>query len=333
VIPARLLGTGSALPARRVTTAEVAARVGKDAAEIEARTGIRTRFWAEPGATMADLGAEALRRALAAAGMPAAELRRLIFVSTTGGDYTTPATANSILHALGVDHGRCDAFDLANACVGFLTALDLGARSVATGTGPVGIVVVELMTRFISPDDARPYVIFGDAAGAVVLGPGRPDEGLAGVALGNEGARGGTVVIHHPALTGKAEHFLFAASSREMNQIATEAMIKSAAAALDQAGVTLEEVAWFLPHQPNGRMLEGLVDAFRVDRGRVVPVVEEIGSVGAASIPVSLDRLLRSGRVQPGDRMLMVSVGSGLAYGAVIYQVAGSPAGIRNVRQ
>src|SRR5262249_19289553 len=156
----------------------------------------------EPSTKSAPLGAEALRRALDAAAVAPGELRRLIFVTSTGGDYLFPATANAVAQALGIE-GTCDCLDINNACMGFLTAFDLGVRSVATGLYPLGIVVVELPSHHITPSDPRPYLVFGDAAGAVVLGPGRPGEGIRGVSLANNGALVDAVTLAHPGPSGR----------------------------------------------------------------------------------------------------------------------------------
>jgi 3-oxoacyl-(acyl-carrier-protein) synthase III len=323
MIPARILGTGSVLPGRAVPTAEVAARAypDRDPAVIEAKTGIHTRHWAEPGALTVPLAAEALRKAAAAAGMDVTDLRRVILVTSTQGDYMGPATANMLIHELGLDD-RADGFDVVNACMGFLSGFDLGARSVATGLGPVGVVAAELMSRYIRPEDPRPYAVFGDAVGAVILGEARPGEGVLGSFLRNDGSNGRTVWAELPALTRKVEHVQFSLPNQAMGAIAVSAIRRGADAVLAACGATMGDIDWVLPHQPNGSMLDVIVETLGVDRARVVPVVSEIGSVVSASIPVSLDRLMRTRPVRSGDRILMIGVGSGLAYGAILYRVA-----------
>jgi len=323
MIPVRILGTGGALPGRPIPTAEVVARSmpGKDPAVTEAKTGIRFRHWAEPGALMSDLAASALREAVAAAGLAPADLRRVILVTSTGGDCIGPATANAVIHALGIDN-RCDGFDVVNACMGFLTAFDLAARSVATGLSPVGIVAVEMMSRFIRPEDPRPYLVMSDGAAAAVVGPGRPGEGILGTFAGNDGGHGGTVYAEHPARTRQVEPVKFAIPSGDMGRLVIDAIQRSARAVLDQCGEDIAAVDWVLPHQPNGSMLDTMVQTLGIDRARFVPVVGEVGSIVSASIPTSLDRLMRTRPVKPGDRILMIGVGSGLAYGAILYRVA-----------
>jgi 3-oxoacyl-(acyl-carrier-protein) synthase III len=270
---------------------------------------------------MADIGAEALRGALSAAGLAPADLRRLIMVCSSSGDYTSPATANAVANALGIVD-TCDCFDVHNACAGFLTGLDVASRSVATGLAPTGIVVIELMSQFITPEDPRPYVVFGDAAVGVIVGEGRPGEGIRGAHLRNRPALEGVTIIPHPRFSGHHETVRFAVSHREMSESVVDMLVSASRRALEQAGDTMADVDWILPHQPNGRMLDALAEALGADPGRMVRIVHEVGSVAAASIPLSLDRLLRTRDVRPGHRILMVGVGSGVAYGAILYRVA-----------
>ncbi len=243
MIATRILGTGSVLPGRAVTTAEVTALATPDrsAAEIEAKTGIHTRRWAGPDARVAPIAAEALRRALAAAGLEPSALRRIILATSTGGDTLVPATANAVACELGL-HGVCDAFDVNNACSGFLTAFDLGARSTATGLGPVGVVAVELMSHVIRADDPRPFLVFGDAAGAVILGEGRPGEGVLGVSLGNDGSHGSTAYLKQPRYAGAIETVRFGISNKTMSDGAVGKIVESTWRALEQAGERIEDV-------------------------------------------------------------------------------------------
>jgi 3-oxoacyl-[acyl-carrier-protein] synthase-3 len=325
MIPVRILGSGSLLPGRAVTTAEVCAPAypGRDPAEVIERTGIHTRHWADPGTTHASLAADVMRLALDDAGVRPGELTRLIQLNCTGGDTLLPATANAIGDALDL-HGTCDCIDLNNACTGFLTAFDLAARCVATGMGPVGVVVSELWSRHLEPSDPRSYVIFGDAAAAVVLGAATregPAAGLRSSWLRNDGALRGSVTLAHSGLTHNREIVRFGVSNQKITEEATEALLESARQALDLAGVTMDDIAWVLPHQPNGRMLDLLIRELGIAGHKLVRVVDQIGSVGAASVPVSLDRLRRSGKLRPGDLLLLLAVGSGISYGGMVYEV------------
>ena len=322
MIPARIVATASHLPGPPVPNRDLAAALGGlDPAVLEGKTGIATRHWITPGTTAASMGATVLRDALDRAGLRPVDLARVIFVSTSGGDHLCPATANDVCLALDLD-GSCDCFDVNNACMGFLSALDIAARSVATGMGPVGIVVVETLSPFLSPENPRPYLVVGDAAAAAVIGPGRPGEGILAIRMGNRGRLNGSVTIGHPGLSGARELIQFAASHNDLTAFATAALKDSTDAVLRDAGCALDDVDWVLTHQPNGRMLERIVEHLGVPAHKVVPVVREIGSVAAASIPVSLDRLYRTRDVRPGHKVLLAGVGAGMSYGAALYQVA-----------
>jgi len=322
VIPVRVAGTGSVLPGRAVTTAELVERVSprRHAADTEARTGVRLRHFVDSDATAADLGARALGEALALAEMPAEALSRIIFVSSSGGDVLSPATANRVAAALGL-RGTCDCFDINNACMGFLTAFDIAARSIATGSGPVAIVVGELLSRFITADDPRPFLVFADGVAAVVLDRSRNGGGVLGVFLRNDGTVASDVGIGHPGLTGRRETIRFGMTNDEMARTAIAAVRESIEAVLVQAGLRQTDIQWFLPHQPNGKLLDAIIGTLRLDTERVVRVVDEVGSVAAASIPISLDRLLRTKPVRPRDRLMMVGVGAGMSTGALLLEL------------
>ena len=318
----RIAGTCAVPAGPAVSTAELVTRVTppRDAADVEARTGIRSRRFAAPDASSADLGALALQGALSAADLPASALARIILVASGSEDLVFPATANLVAARLGL-RGTCDCFDLSNACMGFLSALDVAARSIATGSGPVGIAVTELASHVIGPEDPRPYLVFGDGvAAAVVTGDGRGG-GILGSWLRNDGVAFGNVRLANPIMTGQREMIRFTASHAQMGAEAIDAVRRATDEVLRQAGLTLSDVHWVLPHQPNGSLLAAIMQALDLQAERVVPVVHETGSVGAASIPISLDRLLRTRPVAPGDRILMVGVGAGLASGAILYQV------------
>jgi len=325
-IPVRIAGTASFQPGPAHSTADLATRVNppRDPADAIARTGIVSRHFASPQSRAVDLGADALRAALTNANMAPTALRRLIFVSSVGGDQIAPANANLVAAALGLS-GTCDAFDLNNACMGFLTALDLGARSVATGVGPVAVVVVELLSRYTTPEDPRPYLVLADAVAATILAEAEGDGGLLASWLRNDGVAGGDIVLENGGLTGQRETFHFASSNRQIHEHALAAIRRSADAVLSDAGLALDDVEWILPHQPNGSMLAAIIQELRLDPARVVHLVEDVGSVGAASIATSLDRLLRDKPVRAGDRVLMVGVGAGISYGASLLRLESRP--------
>jgi 3-oxoacyl-(acyl-carrier-protein) synthase III len=321
-LPVRIAGTATVPPGRVVSTAELAASLDppRDADDLATKTGIRSRGFCPPDASPAALAASALGRALDAAGIPAADLARIIFVTSGVGDLACPANANLVAAHLELA-GTCDCFDLNNACMGFLTALDVAARCIATGSGPIGITVAEVGSRVTGPDDLRPYVVFADAFAAAVVAPARNGGGILGARLWNDGIAFGNVRLNNAVITRKDERIHFTAPNRRMGEEAVEAVCRSAHGLLSDVGSTIDEVDWVLPHQPNGPLLDAMVAALGVPRARVVPVVHDVGSVGAASIPVSLARLAATHGLRAGERILMVGVGAGLSSGALLYEV------------
>ncbi len=321
VLPARIAGTGCVLPGRAVPTAELALRLTppRDAAGVRARTGISLRHFAGESDTAVGLAAQALAQALDVAGLEPEALSRIIFVDSLGGDVLAPANANAVAAALGL-RDSCGCFDLNNTCLGFLSAVDVAARSVVTGDGPVGIAVCEILSRYITPEEPRPYLVLGDAAVAAVVDVARDGEGILGVSLRNDGSRQKVAMVGHPGVSHARETVRFNESNEEMTRLAIEMLRRRSAEVLIQADLALEEIEWVLPHQPNGPMLELIVDELGIERERVVPVVQEVGSLGAACVPLTLDRLLRSGKVRSGDRILMVGVGAGISSGAMLYR-------------
>ncbi len=324
MIPVRILGTSHVLPGEPHATVDLAARVlpHKDPAYVVDRTGIETRYWSDPEVRLAEYAARGLGQAIEEAGLKPTDLRRIVVANCTGAELAFPAISNEICATLGLQ-GSCDTFALNNACCGFLSSFDVAARSVATGLAPVGVVAVELCSRHITPDDPRPYLVFADAVGAAVLGEARDGEGVLASYLANDGTLPGNAVLTNPTLTRRPEYIEFPQSNAEMTEVAIDRLTAATGTVLDQADVRLEDVEWVLPHQPNGSMLERIVDALGLDRAKLVKIVDQIGSPGSPSIAISLDRLLHTRPVKPGDRILMVGVGSGVSYGSILYRVGG----------
>jgi 3-oxoacyl-(acyl-carrier-protein) synthase III len=323
MLSARIAGTGTALPSLKVSTEELVRRVSGSFATdtVISKTGIASRYFCSPDDSPSELGARALTQALSAAQLSATDLEQIILVASGCGQLLIPASANLVARELGLS-GTCACFDLNNACMGFLTAFDVAARLVVTGSGPVGIAVVETGSPLITPDDPRPYLVFGDAATAAVVIRATSDEGILSSWLRNDGVAFGNVKLDNAALTGRRETVQFTASNNEMGTQAVEIVRRGTAQVLARAGLRLEEVEWVLPHQPNGTLLEAIVRSLGVVEEKLVRVVDEFGSVGAASIPLSLDRLFRTRDVRPGDRILMVGVGAGISMGAILYRTA-----------
>jgi 3-oxoacyl-(acyl-carrier-protein) synthase III len=322
MLAARILGTATVLPGPARATSELARDVApSEGASWEARTGIRARHLAEPETRMAPLGAEALRGALDAAGLPAEALRRVVFVRSMVGDRTYPAIGNLVVGALGINR-RCDTFDVNASCLGFLRGLDIAARSVATGLGPVGVVNVELGSRVIHPGEPRLYMRFGDAAVATVVGEARAGEGIVASHHVNHSLDLDEVYAESPILTRRLERFAVRPANDARREAALTALGDVVERVLARAHLTLDGIDWFLLQQSSGRRLDSIVERLRLDPARVIRVVDELGAIGSACIPAALDRLMRTRTVRPGARLLFAGTGGGGGAGAVLYQVA-----------
>ena len=316
-IPCRILGTGSALPSRCVSTDELLpiAFPGRDPAEMRVKVGIRTRYWLGENDSATSLCVAAIKSALEMAKMSPHELSRILFVTQTGGDYGIPANANHIAAALDIDD-TYDCFDLNNTCTGFLTGLDIAARSVATGMGPVAVVAVETFSRNLSPKEPRAMMVFADGAAACIVGPSaEQNEGILAVHLRNNAVLRGRILHAHPQ---PGMYYQFAPSGKELADAAVACMSGASKKVMAEAGRSANEVDWFLPHQPNGPLFANIAAGAGFGPEKLFPVVDEVGSLGAASCPYSLDRAIRAGAVRSGQTLLLAAVGSGTSYGAIL---------------
>ena len=332
MIESSILGTAHRLVGRQVHTDELLARAfpDREPGPLRARIGIDTRYWVEPHHTTAEIGAAVLRDALDDAGMHATELSRIILVVSSGGDCLVPATANGVAHRLGLDN-TCDCFDLNNACTGFLSGLDVASRCVATGTGPVAVVAVETLSRNIDPSHPRAWVVLGDAAGAAILGRGDGSEGVLASHFSNRGAWQDAVYGPNPAYPKlpdgtPTDRFIdFHRPYKEIGELAMGQLWETVNALLAGSGLALSDIDWLAPHQPNGGMFDFILGQLGIAQERTVKVVHEIGSVGAASVAVTLDRLRRDRRPAPGDRLMLLAMGGGISHGGLLWHLGNPP--------
>lgn len=322
LLPVKILGSGSLLPGRPVSTEEICARAFPDRtpAQLIERTGIRTRWFHDPGDTTTSVAVRCARAVLSDAGMTGGDLRRLFLVFSTGGDRVLPPIATTVADAIGLRHGG-DALDLTTACMGFLTAFDLAARCVVTGLGPAAVVVSEIITDHIAPTDPRPYAVFGDGAGGVVIGPSDGSAGVLAVRFGCDGSLDDSVTLARQAPESPRALIRFGASNERITDEAMRSILSASRAVLDECSLEVADVDWFVIHQPNGAMLPLLAKGLGAPIERLTPVVEEVGSVGAASMAICLDRLLHSGQTRPGQHVLLAGVGAGLSYGAMVLRL------------
>jgi 3-oxoacyl-[acyl-carrier-protein] synthase-3 len=314
-----VLGIGSHAPERIMTNDELAAMVDTSDAWIASRTGIRERRIAGEGEGSADLGVRAAERALASAGMDACDVGLLV-AATASPDYYFPATASIIGDRLGA--GGAPGYDLSAACTGFIYALAQAYSQLAAGMADTALVIgTEVFSRLLDWSDRSTCVLFGDGAGAVVLGRGANGRGLVSFELGSDGKGGDLLSV--PAAGHRAEPAeppYVVMNGPQVYKFATTVVVESAQRALHAAGLTVADVDVFVPHQANLRIIEHAARRLGIPDERVFTNVDRYGNTSAASIPICLDEAYRAGRVRRGDVVLMVGFGGGLSWGSCILE-------------
>jgi 3-oxoacyl-[acyl-carrier-protein] synthase-3 len=323
VLRSVVTGVGGYLPDEIVTNHDLAKIVDTTDEWIVERTGIRQRRRAAPDQAVSDLATAAAERALKAAGRTAADVD-LIIVATTTPDLTFPATATIVQRKLGAPIGI--AFDVQAVCSGFVYALSVADGFVARGRARCALVIgAETMTRLMDWTDRGTCVLFGDGAGAVVVEPREGegttgDRGLLGFALCADGNKQDLLYVDGGVSTdGKVGHLRM-----QGNQVFRHAVVNISDAvrqAAADAGVEISEVDWFIPHQANQRILEGVARRLGIDESKVISTVAEHANTSAASIPLALDQGLRDGRIQPGQLLLLEAMGGGLTWGACVVRL------------
>ena len=323
VCRSRVTGVGGYLPETVVTNEDLVAVVDTSDAWIRERTGIVERRRAAEGQATSDLGLEAAKAALKAAGRTAADLD-LIIVATTTPDLTFPATAAIIQRKLGAP--VLIAFDIQAVCSGFVYALSVADGFVARGACKCALVIgAEEMTRLMDYTDRGTCVLFGDGAGAVVLEPGEgagttADRGLLGFALRCDGTKQDLLYVDGgPSTTGTVGHLRMAGQQVFRHAVVNIAEGVEAAAAA--AGVAVSDVDWFVPHQANMRILQGVAHRLGVDEAKVICTVERHANTSAASIPLAIAEAIGDGRIRPGQLLLLEAMGGGLTWGACVVRL------------
>ena len=316
-------GVGGYLPDEVVTNDDLAKVVDTTDAWIIERTGIRQRYRAAPDQAVSDLAVEAAKKALVAAGKSAADID-LIIVATTTPDLTFPATAAIVQRKLGAPIGI--AFDVQAVCSGFVYALSVADGFVARGLAKCALVIgAETMTRLMDWTDRGTCILFGDGAGAVVLeageGKGEPtDQGLLGFALRCDGTKQDLLFVDGGvSSTGTVGHLRM-----QGNQVFRHAVInisEAVEAAAKASGVAIADVDWFIPHQANQRILEGVARRLGIPEERVVSTVGEHANTSAASIPLAWAKAAEDGRIKPGQLLLIEAMGGGLTWGACVVRL------------
>ncbi len=314
---AAVLSVATELPEQRLTSAEIAERLGITEQWILSRTGIRERRMARPDERLSDCAARAGARALERAGVDPAALD-LVIVATMSQDELTPNTAPIVAHELGAV--RAGAFDVGAACTAFLTGLSLGAAQIESGRAErVLLIGADFITRFVDYDDKMTAPLFADAAGAAVLGavPADSSAGSIGpIVLGADGSHARTIFATH-------EKRLIEMDGQEVFRGAVNRMSEVTLQALDRAGVTLEEIDLFVYHQANARITRAIGERLGLPDERVVDCIAELGNSSAATLPLALMAAELDGRLRPGARVLVCAFGAGFTWGAGVIEWGG----------
>lgn len=305
----RVVGTGSYAPERVISNADLQAMVGTDDAWIVERTGIRERRAAAPGQMTSDLATRAARAALEQAGV-AAESVDLIVVGTVTPDTPTPAVATRVQAALGAKNAL--AFDVSAACSGALVALSVADQYVRSGAARRALVIgADVLTRCLDWTDRNTCILFGDAAGALLLAPEADDRrGLLSLHLHSDGDLAGILGI------GPAESPKIQMNGREVFRVAVRTLVAAAHEALSANGVGAADVQHVMGHQANLRIIEAVMGRLEVPMERFWLTLDRYGNTSAAAIPMCFDEANRAGRLAPGDRVLMLAAGAGFVWGS-----------------
>lgn len=320
---AGILGTGTALPERVLTNQDLEKMVDTSDEWITTRTGIKERRLAAPHENTSMLCVQAARKALDMAAIKPADLD-LIICATISPDMPLPATAAFIQRDLGAP--PCCAFDLAAACTGFLFGVTVADQFIRTGRFRYALVIgAELLSRFVDYQDRATCVLFGDGVAAGVMGPVSPPSGILAEEMHTEGAfadhlyipAGGTALpASHKTVEGR-EHYI-KMRGNELFKVAVRGMEEVSRRVLEKAGVSVEELDLFIPHQANQRITDAVQERLGVSPDKVYSNISRVGNTSSASIPICLDECVRSGRVKKGDLILMSAFGAGVTWGALL---------------
>ncbi len=328
---AHVTGWGRYAPAQVLTNADLEKMVDTSDEWIRTRTGIRERRVAAAHETTASMAAVAARRAIAVAGIDPDEID-LILVATLTPDYWMPSTAALVKEAVG--NSRAAAMDVAAACSGFVYAFSVAQAYIASGMARHVLVVgAELLTRFLDYSDRNTCILFGDGAGAIVMSASDEPGGALGIELTTEpsGAymiwlpAGGSKAPASPRTVARGEHFI-RMEGRETYRFATRTLATTALAAIERAGLKPADISLIIPHQANIRIIEAVARGLGLPMERMFVNVDRYGNTSAASVPIALAEAVDTGRIQVGDRIVLVAFGAGFTSGAAAIEWTADPA-------
>lgn len=316
---ARLIGTGSYLPGSPVTNTDLAER-GIDTNDewIVTRTGIRSRYLADPGTTSSELGLIAAERALEMAGISAADLD-LIIVATSTPDFIFPSTACLIQGKLG--NKGAAAFDVQAVCSGFTYALGIAEKFIRSGSHSKALVIgAEVFSRILDWADRGTCVLFGDGAGAVVL-EASDKPGILATAMHADGSQNGILNVPGQICAGQVTGDPFLRmDGQAVFKFAVRVLADIAEEVCRESGCKPADVDWLIPHQANIRIIEATGKKLGIDRDKVIVTVDRHGNTSAASVPLALDEAVRDGRIKRGQKVLLEGVGGGFTWGAALLE-------------
>jgi len=318
VIRSKIVGCGAYLPPTVLTNSEIAKKIDTSDEWIRERTGIRQRHVVAPGEKTSDLALQASRNALAMAGMDANELD-LIVCATTTPDETFPATATTLQARLNMNHGA--AFDVQAVCSGFIYGMAVADNFIKAGMAKTVLLVgAETMSRLLDWNDRTTCVLFGDGAGAVILqaeeGKGdNTDRGVLNTKLFSDGRLHDLLYVDGgPSSTQTTGHLRM--QGKEVFRHAVTNISAAIVASVEEAGLTIADIDWFVPHQANQRILDGTARKLGIDPKKVVTTVAQHGNTSAASVPLALATAVSDGRIKRGQLVLLEAMGGGFTWGA-----------------
>jgi len=321
----QILSTGSYVPDRIVTNQELEQEYGFDPGWIEQRTGIRERRHADPSEATSDLAVEAALRAIESSPYNKDQIDLLV-VGTFTPDHMCPSTACLVQDRLGLD---APAMDLQAACSGFMYSLVTASQYVATGNSELALVIgADVNSRIVNPSDMRTAPLFGDGAGAVLIGRGAPHQGLISYQLGSDGS-GGSLLdrpaggTRQPATAedlANGEHLL-KMDGRSVFKWAVNAVSETIEMVLNNAGMSAQDVSLFVLHQANVRIINNAMQQLGIPEERVYKNLDRYGNTSAGSIPLVLDEARREGKISEGDTVLMCGFGAGLSWGTALVRL------------
>lgn len=320
----RITGTGSYLPPRRLSNADLVAQLAATGVEtsdewIVERTGIRARHFAAPDVTASDLALPACQNALLAAGKTAADVD-LIIVATSTPDMVFPSSAAILQNKLGAN--GCAAFDLQAVCSGFVYALSVADSMIQTGAAKCALVVgSEVFSRILDFKDRTTCVLFGDGAGAVVLQASN-EPGILATELHADGKHVGILCVPGHVSGGQAlGDPLLKMDGQAVFKLAVGVLADVARSVLAKAEKTEADIDWLIPHQANIRIMLGTAKKLKLSEDKLIVTVDQHGNTSAASIPLAMDAAVRSGRIKKGDTVMLEGVGGGFTWGAVLLKL------------